>query len=648
MPDVTISSTQTGLKWQGGAAAPTLIIEAAAPFLTAAGIPVNNGGGPFRAEYATTINGSGYVVVPDVTLPSTEDSTVPDVTYFAYFQKSNVYDPASRMPFSTFGLGRGFRVPESPTTTTWEEIDANMGTSLPMTPGDRTVGNLHTTGDVVIDGDLEVGGNVDFAGVLTGNIGGATNIPGTPSGPAFESVESDASLWLKYQADGLDIGRFDLLRGDPGTSVLGVNADGEVDVFTPTEAVKLALAADVTPYANVANYLMTPGTDITTALQTLIDNIEAAGKDEVIFFPEAGEYEIGGGLQDTGLSNSQIVLPKRSATQIAITLRGRRPASNLGVDISTSGTVLKSTLASGSGAVIGVKTGNVFNRSTIAVYLEDLTVRTVANPTISAIDLRYVMIAMPRNLKIDSGQGYNDVIEPTTATSFGLRMPANNVVSQSHALNVAVAGFYNGIELNELAGGDRLIVVNCYQAVVVPACLHAIQANLIELINNTRNLVFTGGLSYLDVKLLSIEHTQDVEWYATEADIYDPSSFRRGYIGWHLVEQNVGPSTDLLVTGAYRAGLVHLDRPVSPLRSYFADGSEWGIAHVVTGAETLSGGTATVTLVGEAAFTDATSYICVANDITAANPVKVARISGTQFTLTGTGTDVITYMCYGS
>ena len=147
---VTIGGTVTKMKWQGGAA-PTFIVEASAPFIDASGIPVNNGGGPFREEWATSVNGSGYVVLPDIALTPTENSSDPSVTYFAYFQKANTYDPQSRTPFSTFGPNRGFRVPDA-SPTTWEALDANMGTSLPLTLSDRTVRDLHATRNVIVDG----------------------------------------------------------------------------------------------------------------------------------------------------------------------------------------------------------------------------------------------------------------------------------------------------------------------------------------------------------------------------------------------------------------------------------------------------------------------------------------------------------------
>lgn len=70
--------------------------------------------------------------------------------------------------------------------------------------------------------------------------------------------------------------------------------------------------------------------------------------------------------------------------------------------------------------------------------------------------------------------------------------------------------------------------------------------------------------------------------------------------------------------------------------------------HVVANSVALSGGTKTVNLAGDAQFSSSGSYQVVATDITAANAVKVATVSGSQFILTGTGADVIYYIAIGN
>ena len=81
---------------------------------------------------------------------------------------------------------------------------------------------------------------------------------------------------------------------------------------------------------------------------------------------------------------------------------------------------------------------------------------------------------------------------------------------------------------------------------------------------------------------------------------------------------------------------------------YNSTGTIQNIAHIVQDTVTLAGGTATVTLTGSAVFTNATSYTCVAIDETGTNAVKVTQTSGSSITFTGTGTDVIRYICIGT
>jgi hypothetical protein len=76
--------------------------------------------------------------------------------------------------------------------------------------------------------------------------------------------------------------------------------------------------------------------------------------------------------------------------------------------------------------------------------------------------------------------------------------------------------------------------------------------------------------------------------------------------------------------------------------------------HVVTGTVILSGGTATVTLTGAAAFTSNLTYNCVANTGVLGStpnvaPVGVAYVSGTSFVLSSTApTPAVPFVCFGN
>jgi hypothetical protein len=77
-----------------------------------------------------------------------------------------------------------------------------------------------------------------------------------------------------------------------------------------------------------------------------------------------------------------------------------------------------------------------------------------------------------------------------------------------------------------------------------------------------------------------------------------------------------------------------------------AAGTQQTAQKVVTGAATLTAGTATVALSGSAAF--AGTYVLSCTDNTAAAAVRCAAVNGSSFTITGTGTDVITWIAIGN
>jgi hypothetical protein len=68
--------------------------------------------------------------------------------------------------------------------------------------------------------------------------------------------------------------------------------------------------------------------------------------------------------------------------------------------------------------------------------------------------------------------------------------------------------------------------------------------------------------------------------------------------------------------------------------------------HWVYGTCTL-GTSCSITLTGAAVYTGATQYRCSATDETSAAAVKFAPSSGSAFALTGTGTDVLSFICAG-
>ena len=87
----------------------------------------------------------------------------------------------------------------------------------------------------------------------------------------------------------------------------------------------------------------------------------------------------------------------------------------------------------------------------------------------------------------------------------------------------------------------------------------------------------------------------------------------------------------------------------SQVPAFSAAGTQQANVHLVQDTATMTGGTVTVTLVGAAAFTSATTYTCTGSDQTTANQaIKVTQTSGSSVTFAGTGTDVVRFVCYGA
>ena len=76
-------------------------------------------------------------------------------------------------------------------------------------------------------------------------------------------------------------------------------------------------------------------------------------------------------------------------------------------------------------------------------------------------------------------------------------------------------------------------------------------------------------------------------------------------------------------------------------------GTQQTSPHIVQDSCTL-GTDCAVTLTGSAVYTNSTSYTCTCADDTAIAACSVAQASGSAFTITGTGTDAIRYICVGN
>lgn len=85
-----------------------------------------------------------------------------------------------------------------------------------------------------------------------------------------------------------------------------------------------------------------------------------------------------------------------------------------------------------------------------------------------------------------------------------------------------------------------------------------------------------------------------------------------------------------------------------PLSVFNAAGVQQKAWHIVEDSISLSGGRATATLLGNAAFSSSSSYSCVATDTNTTAPTTATPTDGTSITFTGFSSDTIRYVCVGN
>ena len=312
-------------------------------------------------------------------------------------------------------------------------------------------------------------------------------------------------------------------------------------------------------------------TDDTVAIQATIDACEAAGGG-VVYFP-AGIYIIGGALQDGARGNAQILLPSidTSGEQISITLLGESmpnfiPSLIGAITLPTGGSIIKGTLNAGvGGSLLGGwgPVGSYLDFTLLNLKIENLTFQMPVNPVLTAVNLGHVAAVEIDNVAIHTGNYQaSTIVEPTTATSYGLKTPTLNNGAWTKIDSLLVVGFYNGILWEEHANGDQIVVFSCKNAVIASSVGHSavIKRLLAQWCVNV--LAFTAA-QHITIQMLNIEHYNPgmygSEWFDPGNDIDDASNLGIGVIVYHATLSGTGADDPLVVNGGTNLHIYKVD-----------------------------------------------------------------------------------------
>jgi hypothetical protein len=290
----------------------------------------------------------------------------------------------------------------------------------------------------------------------------------------------------------------------------------------------------------------TGAADSTTAIQNCINAAAAAGGGVCASKQVNALFLISGALQDTSRGNAQILFPSVnyvSEKQVTIRIQGYvAPPSIFSVigstPLPTAGLRFKSTLTTGTGAVFGgwgpVGTG-LGNFSNVCIELEKLTVQTVANPTITAVDCGWMACLSAKDVVCHTGTyAVASITAPTTATSFGLITPKNGNGAHTVINDCTMIGFYNAYGIYEHGTGNNVNFAGCNQGLVFNNADHASMFGRVCSVHCVYPVVGpASGAHSTNIQQLDIEHSTGS--FATIYDLQDSGNRLYGSIAWYSV-----------------------------------------------------------------------------------------------------------------
>ena len=274
---------------------------------------------------------------------------------------------------------------------------------------------------------------------------------------------------------------------DPAAGVGGLRTLGTGALQAAPGSTSVQIAAPLIDMCS-APFNLSPGSDVTTALQGVINGATSANGGVDIYFSKPGAYTVNG-AQQTGTAlgynySGQILFPAfaygaGTAIRPTIRIRGMLPGGANAENVSYGQVSLVSNATTGNiFDVIPSATVNGSPTSGIEVLFEDITVVAPTNPQCGGVKLLCANTARTKRLMVTTVAVSGN---PTTltGTGVGLFMPGQNTDGQS-LQDTWVEGFPVGLTPGDhcvmsgdnqlwsnstainLAGGDNPIHLHCY------------------------------------------------------------------------------------------------------------------------------------------------------------------------------------------
>lgn len=348
-----------------------------------------------------------------------------------------------------------------------------------------------------------------------------------------------------------DVGKVITITGAGGTNI---------DLTTTISAYVSATAVTLTDNASasVSGVAYTYGTDDTTAIRNAVAAVGSATPPVgEVFFPQ-GIYIVNGAFDQT--NNSQIAFPTVLSTSspyfmTTVKLRGPIfPKSTNFYGYASGGAIIYSTKngSAGDSVFSGKGVGGASSFTDIRVDIENLTVRTVQNPTNSAINLAFINTAIINNLYIEAGTVLlNAIAQPTGTSSNGLIMPGTQNNNVTFLTNVRIQGFYTGLSAGEHTSGHNVDIFYAVNGLAFSASVHDSYFSDLGIERTINNIVCSASASFV-IANVDMENAGSASgsWYQNVYDLKDTSSQCTGAILNYFIQATEGGSATFTYDGA--------------------------------------------------------------------------------------------------